>query len=92
MSIYADMQPALTEAVRVRAMVAQGMTGAAVSARLGAALDVLEEAARRVLALEGGPVPSHWRKQRAPSLGELDGAVIVSLHEARMVRRGLVNP
>lgn len=67
MSIHADMQPALTEIARCRAMVAQGMTGAAVSERIGAALAALEDAALRVLALEGGPVQPHWRKQRAPS-------------------------
>jgi hypothetical protein len=92
MSIHTDMQPPLTELMRCRAMVAQGMTGAAVSERMAAALAVLEQTALRVLALEGGPVPSHLRPQRPASLAELDGAVIVSLHEARMVRRGLVAP
>jgi hypothetical protein len=92
MSIHHDMQPALTEIARCRAMVAQGMTGAAVSERLAAALAVLEEAALRVLALEGGPVPSHWRPQRDASLADLDAGAVISLHEARMVRAGLVAP
>lgn len=92
MSIHTDMQPALTELMRCRAMVAQGMAGASVSERMGAALAVLEEAALRVLALEGGPVPPHWRPQRRAPLPDLDGGVIVRLHEARMARRGLVAP
>ena len=86
MSIHADMQAPLTEVARVRAMVAQGRTGPAVAERLGAALACLEATALRVLALEGGPVPAHWLKQRSPTFAELDSDRVVSLFEARHAR------
>jgi hypothetical protein len=87
MTLHTDMQAPLTEIARCRAMVAQGMSGMALAERLGAALASLEDVALRVLALEGGPVPAHWRQQRRPSFAELDTDTVVCLFEARAARR-----
>jgi hypothetical protein len=86
MTLHTDMQAPLTELARCRAMVAQGITGAAVAERMAAALASLEDVALRVLALEGGPAPAHWRQQRRPTFAELDTDHVICLFEARRER------
>jgi hypothetical protein len=86
MTLHTDMQAPLTEIARCRAMVAQGLTGAAVAERMGAALACLEDVAVRVEAAFTYPVPEHWRHQRAATFDELRSGAVVSLVEARQAR------
>jgi hypothetical protein len=85
-TLHTDMQAPLTEIARCRAMVAQGMTGAAVAERMAAALASLEDVALRVLALEGGPVPAHWRPQPAEAAVAIAPGQVVSLKDAKARR------
>jgi hypothetical protein len=100
MSIAAEMDAPLTVLALAHAKLAHRPGNADICAQLVAALQHLEELRLAVQALEqsqaarprAAMVLPHEAPQRHPSLAELDGAVIVSLHEARMVRRGLVQP
>jgi hypothetical protein len=86
MTLRADMDAPLTELARCRAMVAQGMTGAALSERMGAAIACLEEVAQHVAAIDASPVPQHWLPQRDPTWPELRSSAVVSLALARAQR------
>jgi hypothetical protein len=88
MTIHADMQGALTEVARVRAMLAQGIfASAATVERLGAALACLEDAAERVRLIEGSPiVPRHFLPQLGAVAAPLAPALVVDLAAAKRQR------
>jgi hypothetical protein len=91
MSIAADLLGIAEHLARER-IAAERDRDHARADRLALLVAQTHDCATRVLALEGGPVPSHWRPQRPASLADLDAGAVISLHEARMVRRGLVAP
>ena len=87
MSIAAEMVPPLVLLARVQATLAQ-MPGFHVLAhQMECAIACLTDAAERVEALDGNPVPQHWLPQRSVTLEDLQAGDVASLLEARLRAR-----